>query len=171
MNLVVYGSLINKNELLKEGISLVDVECVRVQGFKRVFNQEPSYRFVDSINRAVLNVQESKELWFNAIVIKNLSEEYFKTLDEREKGYNRVSLKAEQVISYDKKNIPNCFIYIGKKEKESFEILPNEEYLNICLKGVKTFGEDFHKEFLDTTYKNSKNGLILIKRCIKNDSK
>merc|ERR1711879_247364 len=102
MNLIVYGSLINKKELFNEGISLVDVEKVKVYGFQRVFNQEPSFRLVESRNRAVLNVRKSDNLWFNAIVIKNLEEEYFQVLDKREKGYKRTLVEKTQIITYDK---------------------------------------------------------------------
>lgn len=162
MNLIVYGSLINKKELEKEGISLVDVELVRVKAFRRIFNQEPSYRFVDSINRAVLNVIEDEDSYFNAILIKNLSKEYFEVLDKREKGYTRTLLDEKLVQTYDGKNLKDCFIYLGKKEKLNNEILPNENYLEICLEGVKTFGDEFLQEFKETTYKNSKEGLVLI---------
>lgn len=162
MNLVVYGSLINKNELLRESISTNDVEKVKVLDFQRLFNQEPSYRLLDSQNRAVLNVKKASGFWFNAIIIKNLSHEYFEILDKREKGYTRTYLEKSQVKTYDNRTFLGTYIYLGKKEKESSLIFPNEEYLKICLKGVKTFGEDFHKDFLETTYKNSSRGLVLI---------
>ena len=162
MNLIVYGSLINKKELFNEGISLFDVELVRVSSFRRVFNQEPSYRLVDSINRAVLNIEKDENFWFNAIVIKNLKKEYFDILDKREKGYNRVFLEESIVKTYDDIQIPNCVIYQGKSNKQNQEILPNFEYLNICLNGIQDFGKEFFNDFLRTTYKNSKNGLALI---------
>jgi cation transport regulator ChaC len=162
MNLVVYGSLINKNELLKEGISLIDVEEVKVYGFKRVFTQEPSYRFVNSINRAVLNIKEDEDAWFNAIVIKNLSAEYLSNLDKREKGYNSINLNKKQVLSYQDIYISNCIVYKGKAQKHSDEILPNFDYLKICLEGVEGFGKEFLNDFFKSTYKNSKDGLTLI---------
>lgn len=162
MNLVVYGSLINKNELQKEFISIENVEMVKVFDFQRVFNQEPSFRLLDSKNRAVLNVKEASGFWFNAIIIKNLSYEYFEILDNREKGYDRTLLEKNQIKSYTHETFLDTYIYLGKKEKENSSILPNEEYLKICLNGVKSFGEEFYKDFLKTTYKNSINGLALI---------
>lgn len=161
-NLVVYGSLINKEELKKENISFENVELVKVSGFQRVFNQEPSYRLVNSINRAVLSVEEKKDSWFNAIVIKNLSVEYLSNLDIREKGYHRVNIEDNQVIKYNGETIANCIIYKGRLEKLNNEILPNFDYLNICLKGVNSFGKEFLQDFLNTTYKNSNDGLSLI---------
>lgn len=162
MNLIVYGSLLNKKELLKEGIILDNVETVKVYGYRRVFNQEPSYRFVDSVNRAVLNVIEDKNYWFNAIVIKELPSDYFKILDKREKGYNRIQLKDSCVKTYSGNSLNDCVIYLGKKEKTNIEILPNLDYLEICKKGINTFSTEFVDDFYKTTYKNSENGLILI---------
>lgn len=162
MNLIVYGSLINKKELEKEGISLFDVLKVRVYGFRRVFNQEPSYRLISSINRAVLNIEEQEESFFNAIIIKNLSREYFEILDKRERGYNRVLIEAKKIEPYDENFLEDAYVYLGKKEKKSSQIFPNEEYLNICLEGVKSFGNSFLEEFKNSTYKNTKEGLSLI---------
>ena len=161
-NLIVYGSLINKKELIKEGISLLDIEPIKVHGFKRVFNQEPSYRLVDSINRAVLNIEEEKDSWFNALVIKNLSDEYFEILDKREKGYNKFFLEDNSVKTYDDISVLNCVVYKGKVQKKNNEILPNFDYLKICLDGVQDFNKDFFNDFLKTTYKNSKEGLVII---------
>lgn len=162
MNLIVYGSLLNKSELQKENISLENIELIKVFGYKRIFNQEPSFRLVNSINRAVLNVEEESNSWFNAIVIKDISLEYMNTLDMREKGYNRIFIKNGNVKNYDGENISDCIIYQGKINKRSDEILPNFDYLNICLKGAKDLGNDFFTDFIKTTYKNSNDKLTLI---------
>ena len=159
MNLIVYGSLINKEELLKEGIVLDNVETVKVFGYRRVFNQEPSYRFLDSKNRAVLNIIKDEAYWFNAILIKELSDKYFEALDVREKGYQRITIDVE---TYTKKVIKNCFVYSGKEEKRSLTILPNKEYLKLCLEGAKSFGELFYFDYLKTTYQNDKSSYSLI---------
>ncbi|XPV69722.1 MAG: gamma-glutamylcyclotransferase family protein [Halarcobacter sp.] len=161
-NLVVYGSLMNKKELQKEGISLDDVVLVKVFGYKRVFNQEPSYRMVNSVNRAVLTIGEDNESWFNAIVIKNISAEYLSILDKREIGYDQYSFREGEVISYDNEPLTNCIVYKGKIEKMSFNIQPNMEYLDICKETAKSFGDEFYEDFINTTFKNSDGGLSLI---------
>jgi len=161
-NLIVYGSLINNDELLKENISFKNIEKVKIYGFKRVFNQEPSYRLENSINRAVLNIIEADKSWFNAILINNISSEYLHKLDIREKGYNKTYLKEKQVITYENNIVSNCIIYKGRSEKRNDKILPNFEYLNICLKGAEDFGKEFLHDFLKTTYKNSNDGFSLI---------
>lgn len=149
--LVIYGSLLNKDELLKHGISLKNIELIKVIGYQRVFNQEPSYRLLDSKNRAVLNIVKAEGFWFNAVLLKDLDDDYFKELDRREKGYDRITIDVE---TYQNEMIKNCFVYIGKKEKENKSIFPNKEYLNLCLEGAKSFGKPFYDDYLSTTYKN-----------------
>ena len=158
-NLIVYGSLLHPDELLKHNITLSQVEYVKVQGFRRVFNQEPSYRLVDSINRAVLNIEACKTSWFNALLIKGLSQGYFKELDEREKGYNRLLVNA---TSYQGVLFQEVLIYMGKVHLKNSTILPNLAYLDLCKEGAKQHGEIFYNDFINTTYVNGSNGLTLI---------
>jgi len=163
-NQIVYGSLLHPMELKKHNISMDDVEFVRVNGFKRLFNQEPTYRKADSIYRAVLNIQKDENSWFNAILIKNIAKNSLKELDAREAGYNRVNLKDGLVTCYkDGKIVKNCFVYIGKTGKQNDEILPNIEYFKLCLDGAKSHFEQFYKDYLKTTYQNRQGQLKLIK--------
>ncbi len=154
-NLIVYGSLMDKNELLNENIKIEDIDLVKVYGYKRVFNQEPSNRMVQSINRAVLNVLEESSGWINGIVLKNMSDELFNILDKREQGYDRYNMYEKKVVTYGGEILTNCCIYLGKLEKLNFNILPNLEYLELCKNVAKTHGEEFYKDFLETTFKNS----------------
>jgi hypothetical protein len=89
--LIVYGSLINKSELVQNGFSLGNTRPAIVQGFKRVFHQEPSWRKSgQGEERAVLNVVSSQPHWFNGLLVSNLDDGFFVDLDERERGYNRI---------------------------------------------------------------------------------
>lgn len=154
--LIVYGSLINENELQNQGLWGHTVEPVKVFGYKRIFNQEPSYRMVDSKKRAVLNIVQENDSWFNAIMIKDLDEAFFEALDIREKGYERIKIECK---SYKGDFYKDCFVYIGRSEKRNHEILPNIEYLNLCLLGAKGYGKEFHYDFIYTTFKNDDLGL------------
>jgi hypothetical protein len=164
-NQIVYGSLLHKDELKKQNIDPKRVDFVKVKGYKRVFNQEPSWRIVQGNEKAVMNIEEDENSWFNAIVIKDLDEKYIKELDHRERGYDRISLKKECVTLYDDNStLNNCIVYKGKKGKQNNTIFPNPSYFKICLEGAKSHFEQFFKDYMDTTYKNSKNGeLELIK--------
>ena len=164
-NQIVYGSLLHPKELKKYDISMDMIEFVKVKNFKRVFNQEPSRRRSDTINRAVLNIQKDDNCWFNAILIKNIPENSLKELDIREIGYNRLNLEDGSVRYYkDDKIATSCFVYIGKDGKQSNDIFPNIEYFKLCLNGAKSHFNEFYLDYLDTTYQNSETGLKLISK-------
>ena len=154
-NQIVYGSLLHPKELRSHGISMDMVEFVRVKGYKRIFNQEPSRRRADTINRAVLNIEKDDDSWFNAILIKNISENSLKELDIREIGYDRLNLRNGLVQYYKDGTIAqNCFVYIGKNGKQNSKILPNIDYFKLCLNGAKSHFDEFYVDYLNTTYQN-----------------
>lgn len=160
-NQIVYGSLLHVDELKKQNIDSKNIEFVKVKGFKRIFNQIPSWRNIDGNHKAVLNIEVDADSWFNAIAIKNLNEEYVRDLDYRERGYDRVALKDGSVTLYsDGSSLNNCIIYKGKKNKQSNEIFPNIEYFKICKNGANSHFKKFYQDYLATTYKNNLNGGI-----------
>jgi hypothetical protein len=160
-NQIVYGSLLHVDELKKQNIDPSRVDLVKVKGFKRVFNQLPSWRKVDGIKKAVMNIEADENAWFNALVIKDLDEEYIQDLDHRERGYNRTALEDGSVTLYsDGSVLENCIVYKGKEDKQSSEILPNPDYFIICKDGAKCHGKEFFEDYLKTTYQNTLNGDI-----------
>lgn len=155
--LIVYGSLINKSELTQEGFPLDSALPVIVQGFKRVFSQEPSWRADQGEERAVLNVISSQQHWLNGLLISGLNDGFFTDQDEREKGYNRIGVASSCLRRYDDlayatPTPQNIYIYTGMTKKQNDSILPNESYLSTCLEGAKQWGEDFYGDFLDSTF-------------------
>ena len=80
-NQIVYGSLLHVNELIKQNIDYKKINFVKVQGFRRVFNQLPSWRKIEGIKKAVMNIEVDTQSWFNAIVIKDLDEKYVQDLN------------------------------------------------------------------------------------------
>ncbi len=152
MNLIVFGSLLHPDELYKHGITNDMIKYVKVSGYKRVFDQEPSWRKSDSIYRAVMNIKQEKNSWFNAIAILNLSKEYFKSLDIRERGYDRTPIKDGKVTTYENQILNDCIVYVGKKGKQNNEIYPNKEYFKLCSDGAKSHFEQFEYDYINTTY-------------------
>jgi hypothetical protein len=160
-NQIGYGSLLHVDELKKQNIDPSRVDLVKVKGFKRVFNQLPSWRKVDGIKKAVMNIEKDENSWFNALVIKDIDEAYLQDLDHRERGYNRTALEDGSVTLYsDGSVIKNCIVYKGKEDKQSSEILPNPDYFIICKDGAECHGEEFFKDYLQSTYKNTLEGNI-----------
>jgi gamma-glutamylcyclotransferase (GGCT)/AIG2-like uncharacterized protein YtfP len=157
--LIVYGSLLNEEELQNQGLWGHNVVPVKVFGFKRVFNQEPSYRILKSQERAVLSIEFQNNSWFNGIMIKDLDEAFFEALDMREIGYERIKVECK---TYSGDFFNDCFVYLGRNDKKNSEILPNPEYLNLCLEGAKQISEEFYQDFINTTYQQKESEQILI---------
>lgn len=154
--LIVYGSLINESELIQYGFPLDGTYPVIVQGFKRVFSQEPSWRADQGENRAVLNVISSEHHWLNALLISGLNDSFLVDVDEREKGYDRIRVAPSSLRAYHPHHTAptpqNIYIHSGQTDKQSDSILPNPSYLDTCLEGAKRWGEDFYTDFLDSTF-------------------
>lgn len=155
ISLVVYGSLINKVELLNNDIEILNYKPILLNGFKREFSQEPSLRKSTIINRAVLNVKEDDKHFINALLI-DIYKDDISILDKREIGYNRLKITSDKIeFKYDLiSEIKNrdIFIYTGKEEKYNNDILPNIQYMDICLNGAKNWNESFYEDFIKSTF-------------------
>jgi hypothetical protein len=152
IGILAYGSLINPEEYSTyEGV--IEAVPVTVAGFKRVFNQQPSWRKGKGSRIGVLNVEFSEEHAINAICL--LFETDDDCLKEREHGYKKYSVNSSQVRCYSQFVLPKVcdyWIFIGRKEKKAEDIFPNDEYLSLCVNGANKWGEMFCKEFISTTY-------------------
>ena len=151
-HLIVYGSLLHPDQLRKHGIALERVTHVTFKGWRRVFNQEPSWRPADSPYRAVMNIQEDVDSWFNALLIRDLTPEHIRELDHRERGYSRVALPNGAVTTYEGEVIIDCIVYVGKAEKRNDKIYPNRDYFSLCREGAHAHFEAFYRDYLTTTY-------------------
>jgi hypothetical protein len=156
-----YGSLINKEELKNEFNIKKKVIPVIVSGFTRSFDVSSSSSSSSSGGKyKVLGIKNKKGAWCNGIVFKVNEEELVKLI-ERESNYivkaieqNRISFDYGKHVTFKKEDIILCFypkpLYrLNKKQSTSRPIRPN--YLNICLEGAKALGEDFLRDFTDTT--------------------
>jgi hypothetical protein len=161
LGIIAYGSLINRQETEAQMAAPEYIIPIRLEGFKRSFNQRPAWRKSTGKHCAVLNAQRSRQGWLNAVCYC-YSNFDFTALDIRERGYSRTSVEPDQINHYPEHKmakIENIFIYLGKKEYENEILLPNPDYLNTCLVGAQGWGEKFFCDFLDTTHIN--NGILL----------
>lgn len=154
VGIIIYGSLLNKKELLKHNIPILSSIPVKLLNYKRVFNQKPSWRKGDGKYKGVLNIIQSHNHHINAIAVI-LEDKEFKSLDQRERGYVKTKIDVKDIIPNKTytvdHNIP-YYTYTGKPDKQDNSLLPNKNYLDICLKGALDISEEFHNNFLDTTY-------------------
>ncbi len=164
--IIAYGSLINPAQLCAS-YPLTASYPVVVSGYRRAFNQEPSWRKGDAQRRAVLNAVPSNNDCFNALLINLQGGSDFRELDKREKGYDRTLVDSSRIARIDSIHRPlysessfrlsseQIYLYVGKPDKRNNDILPNEDYLTLCLHGARYWGKAFYKQFLQTTYVGS----------------
>lgn len=159
--LIVYGSLLHKDEIYKYDSTIEDIIPVKVSDYKRSFNLLPSARKGIGNYKSVLNIQKEENQLFNGICIvyKQID---IALLDNREKGYDRITLNSQNIKTYDN-NISldslNIYVYKGFKDMIDESIMPNVDYLKLCLEGSKQWGDEFHTDFLNTTYMNNNHTL------------
>lgn len=161
VGIVGYGSLLSPDELvpfLKTDASRV--VPVRVEGFRRVFNQESVWRAKvtegGEDERAVLNAVRDEGRSMNAVLVPDLSSDEYEALRVRESGYRMVEAEKEDIAPYrtDEDDLPEddvVLIPTGRDERVNDDLLPIPEYVEICAEGARYWGESFREEFLRTT--------------------
>ena len=152
-----YGSLINKNELIKEMNKNKKVIPVIVKGLKRSFivsSKGGKYKVLGVRNSS------SSKTECNGVLVK-VNKEELAELIEREKNYSIKQIKKDRLsfpygkeVELKKEDTIFCFypeplFKLTKTQSERIPIRPN--YLNICLEGAKALGEDFFNDFLKNT--------------------
>jgi len=155
--LIVYGSLLHKNEINKYDSLIEDIIPVRVLNYKRSFNLLPAVRVGIGNYKSVLNIQESQHNSFNGVCIiyKQIN---IDLLDNREKGYDRILINAKNIKSNTNTKLFNSikvYTYRGLEDMIDDSIMPNVEYLKLCLEGSMQYGEEFYNSFIETTHMNN----------------
>lgn len=163
VGVIGYGSLLSPDELvpfLQTDASRV--VPVRVEGFRRVFNEESVWRVQaskgDDDERAVLNAVRDDDFSMNAVLVPDVSAKEYEALRVRESGYRMVEVESDDIEPYADEDIPEStedgvvLVPTGREERVNDDLLPIPEYIDICLEGARHWGEQFRDEFLRTTY-------------------
>ena len=160
--LVVYGSLMAKAEISALGLNPEMAIPVIIQGYQRIFAQEPSWRKGVGNERAVLTVVRSPQAEanqspsFSGILLPNISAEIIKELDVRERGYNREHIEESKISPFEIEvtwKATSAQIYVGKPHLFNKDIVPNSQYQKRCLDAALEWGSAFYQSFLNTTQK------------------
>jgi hypothetical protein len=158
--IIVYGSLLKRIELRAVAPRAARVEPVRVLGFRRAFDQEPTWRRRPSLDRGVLNVVEHADGAFNGVLVAGLERAEVDAMDQRERGYDRIRIPPTQLQPFARSrsmDLPeSVFLYRGKPENRNPRLRPHPSYLRLCVAGAGEWGDPFLREFLDTTFVDSR---------------
>lgn len=154
-----YGSLINEESLKKTSPNSKIIYPAKIYGFIRVFNLPSTNRIcpITKTSVAVLNVEKSEyNEHINGVCIE-VSVDEFEYILEREKGYELIEIEIQD---YNNENNRTKGFMFRARHYEAydyvFESEIQQEYLTICLEGAKNFGEQFLKEFKNTTFIGTK---------------
>jgi len=160
MSLIVYGSLLDKdevNEVLKLKGWKISLRPVKVFGFKRIFYKVSDRRAGEGTSVAVLNVEETNDPvdFFNGILISDLSENDLKDLEKREQGYELIQIDSKNIEPYGGPLSISGPIYVftALRHKVKCDIEPIPEYSTLSLKGAESWGKQFLDDFKKSTFK------------------
>jgi hypothetical protein len=151
--LLVYGSLIHPEEHA-DLPGLRSAHPVILSGWRRVFHQTPSWRRGEGKAIAVLDVVPSPGTDLPLILLR-FEHLDFSELDRRERGYRRLAIPGERLASFDgtSLSLPDSLsLYTGRPELRDPTLLPNPDYLALCLEGARTWGTRFYRGFLESTF-------------------
>ncbi len=174
--LLVYGSLMHPAERAAHVARDRPVVPVRVRGFRRSFEQEPSWRKGGGDGRGVLTVRRSPDRWLNAVLIRGYDESELTSLDHRERGYTREPVPAAAVEPYAtgdpaaagdagapadghpgvaRFEDEEIVVYVGRDSLRNKELRPNPAYLALYVEAARRLGPEFLDNFLATTFVGS----------------
>ncbi len=149
-----YGSLINKDSLLKTIPEFSNFFPAKVEGFVRVFNIcDKKFVANPKFPKCVLNVEKSEGNFCINGVCFEVDSSYFDRLVEREEGYELVKV---EVKDYENdKNIYSAFMFrVLHYEPFDFQFGNEDqvEYLNMCFRGCREISDEFLIDFKKTTF-------------------
>lgn len=106
--------------------------------------------------RGTLTAFPTEGSWINAILVQGISEDQFEEYRQREQGYTIMTVQKEVITPYDEKVQieQSAKIAVGKLWLDSVEPIP--EYKQLCFDGAKTWGDEFHSDFVETTFDSVK---------------
>lgn len=142
-----YGSLINGTSRAKTGES-GQVWPVRLQGFERHWSvMSPGY------GMSSVAVVTAADGLCNGVLVE-VSEREIPLFDQREHGYQRLQVHAQQLQPYGDEELPEGIVWIYHTDRV---VAPTQEcpialsYTDVILAGCLEHGAEFVEDFLSLT--------------------
>ena len=152
-----YGSLLNEKSLLSTVSEIIEIKPALISGYRRDFGlwveDGMKHDCADQCGKAyyAMNAEKKEGAKMNGVLIKVDQEQYDK-LVQREKQYDIHDVEVYDFV--ENKVITNGSLFVASKGAGGFNFdNPAQlKYLQICLEGARSFGQDFYDEFVRTTY-------------------
>jgi hypothetical protein len=154
-----FGSLINTGSLRSTVFDVEDIKPAYVKGFIREFNLWDSIGFKTDtsgfmgVPYCALDVKKisNPKSKVNGIAFK-VEDTQLDKLKSREHGYKLIKTTVYDFKTNKKLGEGHLFSACKNDGKYEFGSRVQSRYLGICLEGAKRFGDEFYREFLNTTY-------------------
>lgn len=153
-----YGSLINAESRFQTIPKSKDAIPVRISpefGYFRMWNYQGIRSRLTALG--VQKVQDEGDGLSMNGVIYPVDGDDMSLYDKREEGYYRAEVPWELVTVLSWKNLPDfskskLWMYVPEKSKPANIDYPIvQSYIDVCLTGCNEYGEEFAREFLETT--------------------
>lgn len=154
-----FGSLINTDSLRSTVLEASDIKPAYVKGFIRKFNlwdsigfrtDTPGFMDIPYCALDVKKISDPKSK-VNGIAFK-VDNAQLDKLKNRERGYKLVKTSVYDFETDKKLGEGHLFSACKNDGKYEFGSRVQSRYLGICLEGAKKFGDEFYREFLNSTY-------------------
>ena len=161
-----FGSLLDMTSLKHTVPTAKDIQPCYIKGFTRNFNIwdpigfSPGFPNIPleliSIPMCAVDVNTGQQTDIVNGICFSMTDDYFEDLLKREKEYNLIETNIYCFKSH--KKISEGYVFSAEKNNGSYNFgcYAQDEYLKLCLKGAKEFGENFYQSFLETTFINNK---------------
>lgn len=148
--IVGYGSLLNKMSAERTVAFGKESRPVRVYGWRRIFNFVCGEdKEVKSMDKAVLNVVPDKAIFFNGVLFE-VDDAGLERIKQRECDYDMAEVDVHCFHTNEK--LGKATLFVGKRENIMYFVHPDSEYYRLCMTGAASFGEEFLKEWNETTF-------------------
>jgi cation transport regulator ChaC len=158
-----YGSLIIPESLRATVPDAKNVHPVYIRGFKRDFSLwDPTGWTATNLDLTgipfcALDVHQIKDKGarINGITFE-VDESQMPALLRREELYTPIETTAYDF--YTDKSLGNCFVFSANKNNGAYDFssAAQQRYLEECCESSKIYGDAFHREFLESTYIDSR---------------
>lgn len=149
-NLVGYGSLIHPDDWPS---TCNRCYLVKIKGYERNCDHKTVNQKDVENNKGVFNIKNEKNSWINGILLEGISEEDWRDILYRERGYSMLELNKNKIETYESNyNLPDDEVKIFQGVRHMEKPSSNWGYVQRCLNGAKKFGDEFLRDFLNTTY-------------------
>jgi len=154
-----FGSLINTKSLKATVPDAYDIKPAYIKSCVRDFSLWDLAGFTDTnldiagkpFCAVDIKDDPDKLARVNGITF-NIDEAALEKLKTREHDYELTRMTA---YGYNNsKVVGDCLVFFANKNNGTFDFnsVAQMRYLEICLKGAKEYGEQFYKEFINTTF-------------------